>query len=58
MEKTDRNNTKYSRSNLTLNINLLAKAIAHAKAIPFPNGQFGSKIENAKNMPKLILQEY
>ena len=36
VEKTSRNNTKYSRNKITLNINLLAKAIAHAKARPFP----------------------
>ena len=31
VEKTDRNNTKYSRNKITLNINHLAKAIAFAK---------------------------
>ena len=35
-----------------------AKGIAHAKAIAFPNGQVGSKIENTKNMRKTILQEH
>ena len=35
VEKTDRKTTKYSRNKITLNINHLAKAIAHAKAIAF-----------------------
>ena len=57
-KKTARKNIKYSRNEIILKIDHLAKAIAHAKAIAFPNGQFGSKIQNVKNMPKTILQEH
>ena len=32
--------------------------MAHARAIAFDKGQFGSKIKNAKNMWKTILQEH
>ena len=35
VEKTDRNNTKYSRNETILKIGHLAKAIAYAKAIAF-----------------------
>ena len=52
VEKTDRNNTKYSRNNLTLNINLLAKAIAHAKAIPFPKWSVWVKNEKCQKHAK------
>ena len=50
-------NTNYSRNETILKIGHLAKAIAHAKAIALENGHFGSKIKNAKNMRKTILQE-
>ena len=46
---------KYLRSEIFLKIGHLAKAIAHAKALQ--NGHFKSKIKNAKNMRKTILQE-
>ena len=51
-KKTDRNTTQYSRIGKILKIGHLAKAIAHPKAIAWQNGQFGSKIKNAKNMRK------
>ena len=35
VEKTDRNNTKYSRNETILKIGHLAKVIAHAKPIAF-----------------------
>ena len=35
VEETDRKNTKYSRNKIILNMNHLAKTIAHAKAIAF-----------------------
>ena len=57
-KKTARKNTKYSRNETILKIGHLAKAIAHAKATAFANGQFGSKIKNAKNMRKTIVQDY
>ena len=44
-------NTKYSRSETTLKVGHLAKAI------PMQNGQFGSKIKNTNPMRKTILQE-
>ena len=46
-----------SRNKKILKIGHLAKAIAHPKAIALQNGQFGSKIKNAKNMRKTILQK-
>ena len=53
MQKTPRKNTKYSRNKRSLKIAHLAKAVANAKAYPLQNGQFGSKIKNAKNMRKI-----
>ena len=50
-------NTQDSRNETIFKIGHLAKAIAHPKAIALKNGQFGSKIKNAKNMPKNILQK-
>ena len=50
--KTTRKNTQYSRIEKTSKISYLAKAIAHPKAMALQNGQFGSKIKNAKNMRK------
>ena len=50
-------NTQDSRNEKIFKIGHLAKAIAHPKAIALKNGQFGSKIKNAKNMPKTILQK-
>ena len=50
-------NTLDSRNEKILKIGLLAKAIAHPKAIALQNGQFGSKIKNAKNMRKTIVQK-
>ena len=47
---------KYSRNETILKIAHLAKAIAHAK--PLQNGRFGSKIKNAKNTLKTILEEH
>ena len=58
VQKTARKNIKYSRNETILKIGHLTKAIAHAKAIAFANGQFGSKIKNPKNMFKTILQEH
>ena len=55
---TARKNTKYSRNETILKIGHLAKVIADAKLKPLQNAQFGSIIKNAKNMRKLILQEY
>ena len=57
MQKTARKNTKYSRNERILKIGHLAKAIAHAKAMAFAKWSVGSKIKNAKNMRKTILQE-
>ena len=57
-KKTARKNTKYSRNETILKIGHLAKVIADAKLKPLQNAQFGSIIKNAKNMRKLILQEY
>ena len=50
-------NTQDSRNETIFKIGHLAKAIAHPKAVALKNGQFGSKIRNAKNMPKTILQK-
>ena len=50
MQKTARKNAKYSRNETILKIGHLAKAI------DFPNGHFGSKIQKAKNVRKTILQ--
>ena len=59
MQKTSRKNTKYSRNETILKIGHLAKAITHAKAIAYAkNGEFRSKIKNAKNMRKTILVEH
>jgi len=58
VQKTARENTKYSRNETILKIGNHARAIAHASAIALQNGQFGSKIKNAKNLPKTILQEH
>ena len=58
VQKIAQKKNKYSRSETILKIGYLAKAIAHAKATPFANGQFRSKIKNAKNMRKTILQDY
>ena len=50
-KKTAQKNTKVSKNETILKIGDLAKTIAHGKAIqPLQNGQFGSKIKNAKNM--------
>ena len=58
VEKGAGKNTKYWRNESIFIIGHLAKAIAHGKAIqPLQNGQFGSRIKNAKNMRKTILQE-
>ena len=48
MRKTSGKNTKYSRNETIFKIGHLAKAIAHAKAKPLQNRQFGSKIKMAK----------
>ena len=59
VQKNARRGTKYSRNETILKIIYFAKAIAHAKAIAFArNGQFGSKIKNAKKKLKTILQEH
>ena len=59
VQKTARKKTKYSRNESNLKISYVAKPIAHANPIkPLQNGQFGSKIKNAKNMRKTILQNY
>ena len=55
-QKTAPKKTKYSRNETILKIGHLAKAIAHAK--PLQNGQYGSKIKNAKNMRKTILHKH
>ena len=51
-------NTQYSRNEKNLEIGHLAKAIAHPKVTALQNGQLGSKIKNAKNMQKTILQDH
>ena len=56
MQKTVRKNTKYWRNEKISKMSNLAKAIAHAKSLE--NGQFGSKIKNAKNMRKTTVQDY
>ena len=58
VQNTARKNTKYSRNETILKIGSLAKAIAYAKAKAFEKSSVWSKIKNAKNMRKLILQEY
>ena len=58
LQKNARKNTKYSSNETILRIGHLAKAIAHAKAIAFANGRFGSKIKNFKNMRKNVPQDY
>ena len=58
VQKTAPKNTKYSRNETILKIGHFAKTIARAKAIALQNGQFGSKIKNAKNMRKPIPQEH
>ena len=50
-------NTQDSRNEKILKTGHLAKAIAHPKAIALQNGQFGSKIKNAKNMRKLFYKK-
>ena len=50
-------NTQDSRNEKILKIGHLAKAIAFGWAIALQNGQFGSKIKNAKNMRKTIVQK-
>ena len=50
VQKTARKNTKYSRNETILKVGHLARAILQ-------NGQLGSKIKNAKNMRKIILQD-
>ena len=50
-------NTQDSRNETILKIGHLAKAIAHPNAIALQNGQFESKIKNAKNMRKTIVQK-
>ena len=49
--------TQALRNEAIFKISHLAKAIAHPKALPLQNGQFGSKIKNVKNMRKTILQK-
>ena len=58
MQKTARKKTKYWRNERISKIGHLTKAIAHGKSIAFGNGQFGSKIKNAKNMRITMLQDY
>ena len=58
MQKTPRKKNKYSRNVTILEIGHLAKAIAHERLQRLQNDQFGSKIKNAKNMRKTILQEH
>ena len=55
MQKTARKNTKYSRNVTILKIGHLAKAILLR---PLENGQFRSKIKNARNVRKTIIQDY
>ena len=57
LEENRAKNTQDLRNEKIFKIGHLAKAIAHPKAIALKNGQFGSKIKNAKNMPKTILQK-
>ena len=58
VQKTLRKNTKYSRNETILKIDHLAKAIAHVRLQALQYGRFRSKIKNAKNMRKTILQEH
>ena len=58
VQETVRKNIKYSSSDTIWKIVHFARAIAHAKAIAFANGQFGSKIKNPKDLLKTILQEH
>ena len=58
MQKTTPKNTKDSRNETILKISHVVKAIAHAKAMALEIGQFGSKIQNSKNMRKTILEEH
>ena len=46
MQATVPKKTKYSRNETILKIAILQRLL------PLQNGQFGSKIKNAKNMPK------
>ena len=56
-KKPLRKNIKYSRNETSLKMGHLTKAIAIMQRLqPLQNGQFGSKIKNAKNMGKNILQ--
>ena len=57
VQKTARKSTNYSRNETILKIVPLAKAIAHARAIAFAKWSLGSKIKNAKNIRKSILQQ-
>ena len=57
VQKTARKSTKYWRKKTILKIDPIAKAIAHAKALAFAKWSLGSKIENAKNIRKTILQQ-
>ena len=58
LQKSAPKNTKYSRNETILKIGHLAKALAHAMTLAFENRQFRSKLKNAKNMQKTILQQY
>ena len=58
VQKTARENTKYSRNETILKIGHLAKAIAHGKAIYFAKWVVGSKSKNANKIRKSILQDY
>ena len=58
MQETARKNTKYLRNEPTFKIGHLAKALAHGMAVVFAKCPVKSKIKNAKNMGKIILQEH
>ena len=57
MQKTALKSTKYLRNETIFKIDHIAKAIAHAEVIAFAKWSVVSKIKNAKNMRKTVLQE-
>ena len=57
-QKSPRKKSKHWRNETISKIRHIAKAIAHAKSIAFAKWQFGSKIKNAKNLRKTMVQDY
>ena len=56
MQKTALKNTKASKNETILEISHFAKALAPAQRLQ--DTQFGTKMKNAGNMPRIILEDY